>query len=130
MENNNNNVEQVNAQDAEKIVISGVEYTLDEIKADKILLQKYKKKLWQKEYITNYMRQYNQKLKEQDYEAYRTKKNEYSRKLYATNEEFRKNRLKQVKECQRKKKGIIDANIKKYRKFYLSDDGVLIEIFE
>lgn len=114
----------------EKISISGVLYTLDEIKADKILLQKYKKKLYQKAYITNYMKQYNQKLKEKDYEAYRAKQNEYSRKLYATNAEFRKKRLEKIKECQRKKRGVTSADIKKYRKFYLSDDGELIEIIE
>jgi len=124
------NNEQVNEQVNEKISICGVLYTLAEIKADKILLQKYRKKLYQKQYINTYMKEYNKKQKEKDYEAYRAKKNEYSRKLYATNDEYRKNRLEQVKVCQRKKRGVTKAEVKKYRKFYLSDDGDLIEIFE
>lgn len=129
MENVINN-EQVNEQVDEKILISGVLYTLDEIKDNKLLLQKYRKKLYQKQYINNYMREYNKKQKEKDYEAFRAKKNEYSRKLYATNAEFRKSRLEQVKVCQRKKRGVTKAEIKKYRKFYMSDDGDLIEIIE
>lgn len=122
MENLNNN--------DEKILISGELYTLDEIKANKLLLSKYKKKLYQKQYMNNYMKEYNKKLKEKDIEAFRAKNAEIYKKRYHSNEEFRKKVLQKSKEYSLKKKGKTTNDIKKYRKFYLSDDGDLIEIIE
>ena len=114
----------------DKILMSGIFYTLDEIKADKKLLQKYRKKLYQKQYINNYMKEYNKKLKEKDIDAYRAKNNEKSRKIYAKNEEYRKKQRENARNYALKKRGKTKEEVKKYRKFLLSDDGQFIEIFE
>jgi hypothetical protein len=123
-------METENLNNNEKISIAGELYTLDEIKADKILLRKYKKKLYQKQYINNYMKEYNKKQKEKDIDGYRAKLNESKKKKYATNEEFRKKVLQKAKEYSAKKRGKTIEETKKYRKFYMSDDGDYIEIIE
>lgn len=123
-------METENLNNNEKVLISGILYTLDEIKADKFLLRKYKKKVYQKQYINNYMKEYNKKQKEKDIDGYRAKLNESKKKKYATNDEFRKKVLQKAKEYNAKKRGKNLTEIKKYRKFYMSDDGNLIEIIE
>ena len=123
-------METENLNNNEKVLISGILYTLDEIKADKFLLRKYKKKVYQKQYINNYMKEYNKKQKEKDIDGYRAKLNESKKKKYATNDEFRKKVLQKAKEYNAKKRGKNLTEIKKYRKFYMSDDGNLIEIID
>ena len=76
------------------------------------------------------MKEYNKKQKEKDIDAYRAKNAEKSKKKYHENEEFRKKALLKSKIYSLKKKGKTKDDIKKYRKFYLSDDGVLIEIID